>query len=263
MSVHMAELDDPRRLGEFDRSILDLEEDRVLQECVERAASRAGAPMAMVSFVMKKVQLFRAAVGLPPELEATRATSRSESFCQFVVKGEKPFVVTDAKSDVRVPKLLAGTYGIAAYAGVPIRVGGQILGSLCVADGVPREWSQELVGELGTIADRVSERLATLKALGDTGEDMTLVPPSNLAARAAALALIVQRSLAEVGPMVRLARGMTDGISADSLLKAATVLAEASDFYDDMMAAVAELCIATRRVELSISRAAIQRAGAG
>lgn len=88
----MAELDDPKRLAEFTVSILQLDADGVLEDCVKQAAARADAPLALVTFVMSKIQLFRAAVGLPPELEASRATSRCDSFCQFVVKNEGPFV---------------------------------------------------------------------------------------------------------------------------------------------------------------------------
>jgi hypothetical protein len=252
MAGLMADLDDPARLAEFRASISGLDPDTVLQECVEDAAKQAETPIALVSFVMKRIQFFRAAVGLPPELEVTRATSRSHSFCQFVVRTEAPFIVTDAKSDVRVPQRMVDAYGIASYAGVPIRVGGQVLGSLCVADGVPRRWSPELLGGLRVLADRVSNRLETLAALGASFDDTTAVPPSNAATRAAMLSQVVQRSLVEVGPMVRLARSMTNGTSPEALLRAATVLAEASDFYDEMMLAVAELCLATKRVEQSI-----------
>jgi hypothetical protein len=92
-----------------------------------------------------------------------------------------------------------------------------------------------------------------LTALGASGEEMTSVPPSNLATRASLLAEVVQRSLVEVGPMVRLARGMANGISPDALLRAGKVLTEASEFYDEMMDAVGELCIATQRVEQSVA----------
>lgn len=248
----MAELDDPRRLAEFRASILNLDGDSILQECVKRAAKRAGAPIALVSFVMKKVQLFRAAVGLPPELEATRAASRRESFCQFVVKSEEPFIVTDAKNDTRVPQLMVDVYGIASYAGVPIRVGGQVLGSLCVADGVPRTWGEDLIGDLSVLAGRVSDRLETLTLLEPSTDDMTVVPPGSLAARASLLAQVVQRSLVEVGPMVRLAKGATSNISADALVRAARVLSEASDFYEEMMITMTELCFTTKRVEEAV-----------
>src|SRR6185437_12309193 len=100
----MSELDDPLRLAQFRSAILRLDNDGVLDECVRAAAAEAQAPIALVTFVMSKIQLFRAAVGLPPELEASRATSRCDSFCQFVVKSEAPFTVTDAQNDERVPK---------------------------------------------------------------------------------------------------------------------------------------------------------------
>jgi len=251
--INMAELDDPLRLAQFRASIMQLDDDGVLQQCVERAAERAQAPMALVTFVMSKIQLFRAAVGLPPELAATRATSRCDSFCQFVVLGEKPFIVTNAKSDARVPQAMVETYGLAAYLGVPIQVGGQVLGSLCVADGVERQWRPELVDELSALADRVSARLQDLAG----SERIGSVPPpaasNGLAAEVALLAQVVQRSLVEVGPMVRLANGMSRGIAPEALLRAGKVLSQASDFYDDMLGLVGELCLTSARLERSLT----------
>src|SRR5262245_42182899 len=213
----MAELDDPVRLAQFKSAITKLDSDGVLEECVHAAAARAEAPIALVTFVMSKVQLFRAAVGLPPELEASRATSRCDSFCQFVVRQEGPFIVTDAKNDARVPQTMVTTYGIAAYLGVPIYSSGQILGSLCVADGQQRHWEPKLVDELGVLAARVSKRLDELNARDGKNLDEPVAEPQQLATEVAALAQVIQRSLVEVGPMVRLAKGMSQGISPDAL----------------------------------------------
>ena len=247
----MSELDDPHRLAQFKGAILKLESDGVLDDCVRAAAERAGAPIALVTFVMSKIQLFRAAIGLPPELEASRATSRCDSFCQFVVKTEKPFVVVDAANDDRVPQRMVQTYGIAAYLGVPIRVGGQVLGSLCVADGQPRQWPAGLADELTVLAARVSDRLEEIRKLGDPAPEGG--DTASISADVASLASVIQRSLVEVGPMVRLAKGMSQGIEPDALVRAAGVLTEASAFYDDMLAAVSELCTHTARLERSVA----------
>jgi len=236
----MADLDDPKRLSHFTSSITKLDSDGVLEECVKQAAERASAPLALVTFVMSKVQLFRAAVGLPPELEASRATNRCDSFCQFVVRNEGPFVVTDAKNDARVPKAMVDAYGIASYLGVPIRSGDQVLGSLCVADGKAREWPSTLVDELGSLAERVSNRLDELSARGRPANGGT-ADPKALAGDVLSLTQVIQRSLVEVGPMVRLAKGASTGLEPDALVRAAGLLTEASEFYDDMMLAVAEL----------------------
>jgi hypothetical protein len=248
----MAELDDPTRLARFKAPLLEMDADAVLDDCVRQAARRADAPIALVTFVMSKVQLFRAAVGLPPELEASRATSRCDSFCQFVVTSDGPFVVTDAKHDARVPQNLVKAYGIMAYLGVPIRSRGQTLGSLCVADGKERVWRHGLVDELGDIAARVSARLEEITRTG-AATDPPPSSPGGLAKEVSALSEVIQRSLVEVGPLMRLARGARDGISPDAIARGASVLSEAIDFYDDMQAAVGELCNKARRLQRSLS----------
>lgn len=250
----MADLDDPTRLAAFSPAILDAGEDSVLGDCVERAAIQAQAPMAMLSFVMKRVEIFRAAVGLPPELAATRAVSRSRSFCQFVVRAEAPVIVMDARSDARMPRSMTDVYGIRAYAGVPIRFRREVLGALCVAEGAPRRWSSEQIFGLRALAERASERLEALEALGIAENDTTIVPPSKLAARASALAQIAHRSLVEVGPMVRLAKALMADIPPDGLSRASRLLTEASEVYDDAMSAAVDLYAATQRLEQSFPK---------
>ncbi|HVU01678.1 MAG TPA: GAF domain-containing protein [Polyangiaceae bacterium] len=255
----MAELDDRRRLSEFKARIAVLDHDAVLHECVEEAAERAGTKMAFVSLVLRKTQVFRAAVGLPPELERTRATSRRESFCQYVVRTESTFTVSDARYDPRVPQGLVDL-GVVSYAGVPIRVSDQVLGSLCVADGVPRRFLPEHMSALRVIALRVSRRLEELASFGDA-DDTTVVPPGQLAARASLLADVVQQWLAEVRPMVALGRGVAEGLPLEGLQRAARVLGEASDAYEELTAAVSELRTTTKRVEQSLAANAARAHG--
>jgi GAF domain-containing protein len=248
----MADLDDPLRLAQFKAPIVQLGTDGILDECVREAAQRADAPIALVTFVMSKIQLFRAAVGLPPELEASRATSRCDSFCQFVVKADGPFIVTDAKNDTRVPQNLVKVYGIMAYLGVPVRVGGQVLGSLCVADGRERQWPAGLVDELAAIAARVSEHLDRLSSQEGRPTEV-MASPTSLATEVSSLSDVIQRSLVEVGPMVRLAKGASEGLTADAVARGASALTEAIAFYDDMRAAVDELCVSAARLQRALS----------
>ncbi len=251
----MTDLDDPIRLAQFKSPLVQLDTDGVLDECVREAArDLAEAPIALVSFVMGKIQLFRAAVGLPPELEASRATNRCDSFCQFVVKTEGPFIVTDAKNDSRVPQNLVNAYGIMAYLGVPVRAGGHVLGSLCVADGKERQWPHGLVDDLLVLANRVSARLDEL-AVGRGDGAQTAIAPAALATEVASLSNVLQRSLVEVGPMVRLAKGAGDGLSPEALARGASVLTEAIDFYDDIRVTVDELCIHAAALEHALAQA--------
>ncbi|MGK4003279.1 GAF domain-containing protein [Sorangium sp. So ce1036] len=158
----MADLNDPARLAELHHLMLRADADALLDDCVARAAELAGAPIALVSLVVRHIQLFRAHRGLPPELAVSCATSRSNSFCQLVVRDEAPLVIEDALRDARVPRELVEHYGIRAYAGVPIRVGGHVIGSLCVIDHAPRRFEPGVVDGLRQLAVEVAERLAAL-----------------------------------------------------------------------------------------------------
>ncbi|AUX40153.1 diguanylate cyclase [Sorangium cellulosum] len=157
----MADLNDPARLAELHHVLLRADADPLLDACVARAAELAGAPIALVSLVIRHIQLFRAHRGLPPELCVSCATSRSNSFCQLVVRHEAPLVVNDALHDARVPKELVEQYGIRAYAGVPLRVRGHVVGSLCVLDGVPRDFGPHVEG----LAQLAAEVVARIEAL--------------------------------------------------------------------------------------------------
>ncbi|WP_434044750.1 MULTISPECIES: GAF domain-containing protein [Sorangium] len=158
----MADLNDPARLAELRGAMLRTEADALLDACVARAAKLARAPIALVSLVVRHIQLLRAHHGLPLELAVSCATSRSNSFCQLVVRDEAPLLVEDALRDERVSKELVESYGIRAYAGVPVRVGGHAIGSLCVLDVVPRRFAPPVVAGLEQLAIEVADRLSAL-----------------------------------------------------------------------------------------------------
>ncbi|KYF97154.1 diguanylate cyclase, partial [Sorangium cellulosum] len=158
----MADLNDPVRLAELHGAMLRTDADAILDACVTRAARLARAPIALVSLVIRHIQLLRAHHGLPLELAVSCATSRSNSFCQLVVRDEAPLLVEDALRDERVPKELVEHYGIRAYAGVPVRVRGHAIGSLCVLDVVPRRFDPRTIDGLDQLAIEVAGRLSDL-----------------------------------------------------------------------------------------------------
>lgn len=152
----------PERRGAFTRELLMETQDAELQSIVESAAKSLDTPISLVTLVLDHVQFFKAHYGLPPDLVAARGTSRDVSFCQFVVRDEKPFEVTHAADDERVPQHLVREYGIQAYLGVPIHAQDTVAGSLCVIDTKPRSFSETERDELAKLAKRVNERLAKL-----------------------------------------------------------------------------------------------------
>ena len=56
----------------------------------------------LVSLVEPDRQVFRGADGLPDLLDNVRETPLSHSFCQYVVKGASPLVISDSRRDARL-----------------------------------------------------------------------------------------------------------------------------------------------------------------
>jgi hypothetical protein len=236
----MAELDDPKRLSHFRGTLIAEVPDPVLEACVAEAALVAQAPSAILTFVMGRVQYFRASIGLAPELTMSRATSRCDSFCQFIVREEKPFIVRDAVTDPRVPKTLVEVFHIGAYLGVPVYLDGDVLGSLCVIDGKPRDWTPEILDGLTALGERVSQRLLEIARtdplIAPSVPPVTVAGATALANDLALDAHAFERSLLEVSPFIRLAQGLLSAeLPLDAFARGTSVLREAADLFDDML----------------------------
>ena len=143
----------PDRHLAFTGELLAEVEDEVLQSIVEEAARDLSTPIALVNLVLEEIQFFKAHYGLPPDLAAARGTERDVSFCQFVVRDGEPFEVNNAEKDARVPQHLVKHHGIKSYLGMPVVANDVIVGSLCVIDFEPREFSEEERQTLMNLAD--------------------------------------------------------------------------------------------------------------
>jgi GAF domain-containing protein len=159
---NLAPLDDPQRLSAFDTALLDRTPDPELERLVAEAAKVSGFPIALVSLVVNQIQFFRAQTGLPPDLEASLATDRCTSFCQYVVAGTAPLRIENALLEPALPTDLVQRYGIRAYVGFPLRVAQRTVGTLCVIDVKPGRLEKGPLEELERLAQAVSARLETL-----------------------------------------------------------------------------------------------------
>ena len=148
-------------LGRADR-LNALERARLLdsppEEPFDRLAHFTGqlldVPVVLMSIVDRQRQFFKAQVGLPEPLCATRQTPITHSFCQWVVTGDEALVVEDARLDLLLSANPATKeMGIVAYAGVPIRVEpDETIGSFCAVDTKPRRWDDRELRALHDVA---------------------------------------------------------------------------------------------------------------
>lgn len=119
-----------------DYEILDTPPEWTFDDITSLAASICEAPMAMVSLVDETRQWFKSKVGI----EACE-TPRGISFCAHVICQDGILQVGDAREDERFASnpWVTGDPGLRFYAGVPlVTSGGHKIGTLCVADRIPR-----------------------------------------------------------------------------------------------------------------------------
>jgi len=150
-----SKLSDPRRLAIIRKlGLLDTPPEAVFDQLTRLAATLIGAPIAMCSIISGDKQFFKSAYGLTEPLATTRETPLSHSFCQHVVLGLKPLIVADAREDDLLKDNPAVTESnVISYAGIPLlSVEGEALGSFCVIDTKPREWTPHELAVLKELA---------------------------------------------------------------------------------------------------------------
>jgi hypothetical protein len=152
----------PRPDAIFSKELLAETEDSELQDIVKQAAEELCAPIALVTLVLNHVQFFKAHYGLPEDLATSRGSRRDASFCQFVVRDGKTFEIQDANNNDSLPQYFVQEYGIESYLGVPVRIGDEVAGSLCVLDTDSRNFSQKNHEQLNSLGKLVEARFNAL-----------------------------------------------------------------------------------------------------
>ncbi len=155
---------DPKRISDPDRiaalkayCLLDTPADAAFDRLTRLAARLLKVPVAMVSLVDVDRQFFKSQIGLAAPLDELRQTPLSHSFCQHVVADSAPLIIDDARQHPLVYDNLAVIDdNVVAYAGIPlIESGGQALGSFCVIDYEPRQWTEDEIEFLTELAASV------------------------------------------------------------------------------------------------------------
>ena len=160
---------DPQRLAAvYATGLLDTPPEEAFDRLARLARTVLGTPMAFVTLVDDERSYWKSCIGVPEG--GARQNSVDESFCQYVVGTGEALVARDAATHpVTKDNPSIELMGVAAWAGMPLRApGGQVLGSFCVVDTEPRDWTDEQiitayrgqhhVGALGPQRRRRSQR---------------------------------------------------------------------------------------------------------
>ncbi|GEP01732.1 GAF domain-containing protein [Methylobacterium haplocladii] len=153
--------------------ILDTPPEESFDDIVQIAAHICRTPVALVSLVAEDRQWFKARIGFPP-----CETDLNSSVCAHALIEPDLLVIADLSEDPRTRDnpLVTGAPFIRFYAGAPLRApGGEVLGSLCVIDPVPRPagLSESQRSTLRALARQVSGQMELRRAV--MGRDALLL----------------------------------------------------------------------------------------
>ncbi len=172
-SAHQSLVDatvgDVRRLKALRRTqLLDTAEEEPFDRIARLASSMLGAPIATVTLIDSDRQFYKSALGLPEPVKSERETPLDLSFCRHTVALGTPLVIADTRKDERVNLMPSVTeYGILAYAGVPLILDESAIGTLCVMDITPRQWTDEQVGVLRDLGAMVMTEIELRTTVAD------------------------------------------------------------------------------------------------
>jgi anti-sigma regulatory factor (Ser/Thr protein kinase) len=145
--------------------ILDTDPERAFDDLTLLASQICGTPIALITLIDADRQWFKSRVGI-----STTETSRAVSFCSRAIEQRELLVIHDPFGDERFKDnpLVTGEPHIRFYAGSPlVTEEGHALGTLCVADRVPRTLTADQIEALEALARQVLAQLELRKDLAE------------------------------------------------------------------------------------------------
>ncbi len=163
---------DPPRLNALAQTgLLDSGPEEAFDRLTRLAARVSGTPLSLVNLIAADRQFSKSCFapdGWPKESSLPLA----DSFCKYAVGSREPLAIRDARQDSRVCSSRMVTHqGLVSYLGIPlITSGGHVLGTLCVGDIRPREWTLDDIEGLNDLAVSVVTEIELRAQVRETEE---------------------------------------------------------------------------------------------
>ncbi|WP_368543234.1 sensor domain-containing diguanylate cyclase [Enterobacter soli] len=142
--------------------LLDIDSSAAFDRLTRLAKRFFQVPLAMVNVVEEHELIARSIDG-----EASSTYPRNISFCGHTILNAAPLVISDTRQDDRFVDnpLVTGQPGIRFYAGMPLRLrDGASVGSLCLIDYSPREFTAADLSVLSDLGALVEDEFAAVSA---------------------------------------------------------------------------------------------------
>lgn len=152
-------------------NLLDTAPEERFDRLTRMARRMFGVPISLVSLIDANRQWFKSNQGL----EASE-TPRDISFCGHALLGDEILLIPDATLDDRFldNPLVVDNPNIRFYAGCPLKVlNGSKIGTLCIIDREPRDFSTEDIELLRDLATMAEQEIAAVQL--STLDELTLI----------------------------------------------------------------------------------------
>ena len=150
-------------------SLLDSSPEEAFDRLTRMATAVLRVPMAIVSLVDRDRLFFKSQSGLQEPIATLRQGPIQHSFCEHAVRTRELLAVPDSRRHPafeRYPEI-SGLPAI-AYAGIPLMTSeGQALGTFCVVDERPRDWTEEELGILRVLATCAMSEIELRRLVGE------------------------------------------------------------------------------------------------
>ena len=161
-------LTDPDRLALLELvNLVDTPIDESFDRVTRLASTILNVPICLVTLVEPDRQFFKSQFGLPEPLATERVTPISYSFCKHVIASGEVLAIEDTRDHPVVgdnPAIYE--HNAVSYLGIPLTIADNLhLGSLCVIDHEPRNWSEQDIETLRVLTESlISEIRLRLEA---------------------------------------------------------------------------------------------------
>ena len=144
---------DPARLAAVRASgLLDTEIEEAFDRLTRLAVQLVGVASAFISLVDENRDFYKSSCGFAEPLASAREMS-GPTFCHYTIESDRPLVIPDTNADPRYRDApTVKSLGVAAYVGIPLVYSGQVIGSFCAIELVPRDWTPRDVAALADLA---------------------------------------------------------------------------------------------------------------
>ncbi|BEL03038.1 hypothetical protein Q0Z83_012290 [Actinoplanes sichuanensis] len=129
---------------------------RALDRISVRTAQRTGLPVSLVTLVLNTAQMTVGVSGLDNWVTEADGTPIEWSFCANAVISGHPYVIPDAVHSEQAGNPLVTQDRIGSYAGVPVTLGGQIVGAHCIIGPTAHLFTTLQLAELEQAANEIA-----------------------------------------------------------------------------------------------------------